>query len=283
MPLPTFIVLGPPRTGTTWLFKCLNQHPDIYLSERKEVRYFDEQFDQGEAWYRDAFADAPPGVKAIGDITPGYFSHPETPQRIHDLLGDEVELFVIIRDPIERAQSAYEGAVRRGETDAKFETALSTLSRLSENSHYARYIHRYLEVFPTRRIHLLDFAELKEDPTRFLRRVYQVLGVPEIMPGEVSGPVNARLPPSRFPVLMRATVALRQGVESSTLGRKLMWKIRDLGLTQIWHRVSSTSANASSSTTEDPSFLYQAWFAEDQVALKELKHLYIRLPEEPPA
>jgi len=37
---PDFFVLGPPRTGTTWLYENLKQHPEIYMSAPKEVFYF---------------------------------------------------------------------------------------------------------------------------------------------------------------------------------------------------------------------------------------------------
>lgn len=35
-----FLGIGPPKTGTTWLYKVLDQHPKIKLPLVKEIRYF---------------------------------------------------------------------------------------------------------------------------------------------------------------------------------------------------------------------------------------------------
>lgn len=35
-----FIAIGPPKTGTTWLYGVLNKHPEVSLPRDKEIRYF---------------------------------------------------------------------------------------------------------------------------------------------------------------------------------------------------------------------------------------------------
>jgi hypothetical protein len=42
--LPNFLVIGAQKTGTTWLAKCLGEHPDILVPEVKEVCFFDRHF-----------------------------------------------------------------------------------------------------------------------------------------------------------------------------------------------------------------------------------------------
>ena len=42
MTLPTFLGIGVPRGGTTWLHKLLISHPVVYMpTRRKEIRFFD--------------------------------------------------------------------------------------------------------------------------------------------------------------------------------------------------------------------------------------------------
>src|SRR3954453_9519065 len=42
-PLPTFLGIGAPRTGTTWLHSNLRRHPEIWMTPVKEVHYFDKR------------------------------------------------------------------------------------------------------------------------------------------------------------------------------------------------------------------------------------------------
>ena len=55
--LPGFIVIGGMKCGTSSLFKYLNQHPQLFSSNYKEIRYFshDEYYSKGEKWYRSQF------------------------------------------------------------------------------------------------------------------------------------------------------------------------------------------------------------------------------------
>ncbi|PON15180.1 hypothetical protein C2W62_25225 [Candidatus Entotheonella serta] len=38
---PTFIGIGAPKAGTTWLYHCLREHPDVFMGAVKETRFFD--------------------------------------------------------------------------------------------------------------------------------------------------------------------------------------------------------------------------------------------------
>lgn len=41
--LPTFLGIGAPRAGTTWLHANLQKHPEIWLTPVKEIHYFDSR------------------------------------------------------------------------------------------------------------------------------------------------------------------------------------------------------------------------------------------------
>ena len=56
MTLPTFLGIGVPRGGTTWLHTTLISHPDVYMpTRRKEVRFFDRYYERGLGWYETFF------------------------------------------------------------------------------------------------------------------------------------------------------------------------------------------------------------------------------------
>lgn len=49
---PSFICVGPEKTGTSWLYANLRQHPDVFLTPIKEIRYFYEVYAYpGERWW----------------------------------------------------------------------------------------------------------------------------------------------------------------------------------------------------------------------------------------
>src|SRR5437867_4308222 len=119
--LPTFLVIGAARSGTTALYLYLRQHPNVFMSRDKETNFFAFE---GEALdfrgpgaefvnnsvvtlnaYLRLFADAPENA-AIGEASPLYLYSLHAAERIHARLPD-VRLIAILRNPIEQAYSHY--------------------------------------------------------------------------------------------------------------------------------------------------------------------------------
>jgi hypothetical protein len=110
-PLPTFLIIGAQKSATRWLRYNLGEHPDIYVAPR-EVKYFNHPkrvAALGTDWYREQFAGWN-GEPIVGEATPGYMiprhSPDEIARRVRDTLGDDVRLIALLRNPIDRAQSA---------------------------------------------------------------------------------------------------------------------------------------------------------------------------------
>jgi Sulfotransferase domain len=123
--LPSFLIVGAQRCGTTSLFKALIQHPAVRRPfGRKGIHYFDVGYHHGLGWYRSHFPLSLPGSRTItGESSPYYMFHPLAPQRIaRDLPG--VRLIVALRDPVERAYSAHAHEFARGFETEPFERAL---------------------------------------------------------------------------------------------------------------------------------------------------------------
>lgn len=118
--LPDFLIIGAQKSGTTWLRELLRLHPDVFLPP-KEVHFFNqpENYAKGPPWYARHFEEA--GERQIvGEKTPNYLylpdrdDVPDGARRIHDLLP-EARLIAILRDPVQRAISALNHVVYRGE------------------------------------------------------------------------------------------------------------------------------------------------------------------------
>ncbi|WP_184080524.1 sulfotransferase family protein [Nocardiopsis mwathae] len=129
--LPTFLIVGAQRCGTTSLFKALVQHPQVAGPVlRKGVHYFDTAYGRGAGWYRGHFPTRAatrarggrPRIE-VGESSPYYLFHPLAAERIaRDLPG--VKVIVLLRDPVERAYSAHSHERARGFETAAFERAL---------------------------------------------------------------------------------------------------------------------------------------------------------------
>ena len=158
MTLPTFLGIGVPRAGTTWLHTLLAGHPDVYLpTRRKEIRFFDRYHDLGTAWY-EAFFAAAEGHRAIGEISPQYLYCDACTERIAGLLPD-VGLIVMLRHPVDRAYSNYGFVVQRRNFRGSFEEFLAGRPDVLEKGFYSPHLQRYVDRFGRDRILALLFEE----------------------------------------------------------------------------------------------------------------------------
>ncbi len=194
MALPDFIGLGVQRGGTTWLYKKLQQHPRIcFPKHRKEAHFFDRYYERGRSWYSDIFNHCMVACK--GEITPDYLYEQKCPKRIYELLPG-VKLFLILRNPIDRAYSHYKKEVRDYSFDGSFSDFAEDKEGVLERGLYYEQITRYLQFFSREQILILYFSDLNQKPDEILREVFKFLEVdPSFEPERLNGKENAsRLP-----------------------------------------------------------------------------------------
>jgi hypothetical protein len=159
--LPTFLGIGVPRAGTTWLHTLLSAHPEVHLpSRRKEVRYFDRHHDRGRGWYEEFFCtpEEARAYTAIGEISPQYLYCEECPGRISALLPT-AKLIVMLRHPVDRAYSQFGFVIQRRDFRGSFEEFVATRPRALEMGFYSRYLEGYLPHFDRTRILPIVFEE----------------------------------------------------------------------------------------------------------------------------
>ena len=158
MALPTFLGIGVPRGGTTWLHGLLETHPEIYMpSRRKEVRFFDKHFEKGMQWYEDFFCSPEERgmFRAIGEVSPQYIYCEECPRRISETLAD-VRLILMLRHPVDRAYSQYGFLLQRRNFRGSFQEFLVSRPKALEYGDYSRHLKGFLDYFP--RSHLLPLV-----------------------------------------------------------------------------------------------------------------------------
>lgn len=193
--LPNFIYLGPSKAGSTWLHEVLVAHPHVYMTDAKDLYFFDRYFDRGLDWYRSHFQDAGPEHRMIGEVCQEYLSCPEAAQRMHDCLGEDLRLMVTIREPAARAFSGYLYMRKHGVFDGSFREALETRPGMLDHSRYASLLSRYVEHFGRDAIYCGVFDDLQADPQAFINNLLVWFGVDPMVFGESA--LAARLPASR--------------------------------------------------------------------------------------
>lgn len=179
MTLPTFLGIGVPRGGTTWLHTWLASHPDVCMpSQRKELRFFDRHFDKGPGWYETFFCSTEEAgrYRAIGEISPQYLYCHECPERIRTILPD-AKLVLMLRHPVDRAYSNYGFTVKRGRYRGTFEDFVAERPSTLEWGFYSRYVRRYLEFFDKSRIFAMLFEETFAGLEEPRRRLAEFVGV----------------------------------------------------------------------------------------------------------
>jgi hypothetical protein len=213
MTLPSFLGIGVPRAGTTWLHTLLSGHPEVYLpSRRKEVRYFDSYHDQGAGWYEGFFC--PPEeagrYRAIGEISPQYLYCEECPERIRTLLPG-AKLIVMLRHPVDRAYSQFGFVIQRRNYRGSFEEFLATRPRALEMGFYGRHLERYRRHFETSQILPVLFERAVREDGGVRGDLATLLGISEDLFPDQLERVNPSTVP-RFPSLSSRAV---------TMGRRL--------------------------------------------------------------
>jgi hypothetical protein len=220
MTLPNFLIIGAAKSGTTALYTYLKQHPEIFMSTPKELRYFSNFSTPPEGIPHHhavssleeytAYFDAVTDEKAYGESSPMYLYTAGTAERIKTVIPD-VKLLAILRNPIDRAYSAYTHALRDWiETAETFEEALEKEPERIEAGwgmlwHYAHaglyyeQLSRYYNVFDPDQIRVFLHDDLVKDVESLLTEIFLFLDVdPNFKPDTSSRPNVSGFPKNKF-------------------------------------------------------------------------------------
>lgn len=210
---PDFLIIGAQKSGTTSLSRWLRSLDACSLPSAKELHFFSnhKRYNNGAGYssYLAEFADAPRD-KLTGEATPAYLDTRHVAVRVARHLPN-VRLVMSLRNPIDRAFSAYLHAQRVGAVSkrATFEEALERESRecgapwtdfLSVGC-YARHIERYLQYFPREQMHIMLFEDLVQQESVELRSLWRFLAQGRDL---VESPVEMSLPHVNRAALSRA-------------------------------------------------------------------------------
>ncbi len=209
--MPDFLLIGAQKCGTTSLYHYLVEHPYIVSASRKQMHFFDNNFDKGIIWYRTHFPSyfykyyfrqRRKQDFITGEATPYYIFHPLAARRISQMVP-QAKLMLILRNPVDRAYSHYNHEMRKGTETISFAEALDKeAERLAGEKEkmiadgnyysfnyqrhsyqargvYADQMEEWLKYFPLEQFLILKSEDFYKNPTATLQEILAFLKLPE--------------------------------------------------------------------------------------------------------
>lgn len=185
-----FIIAGNQKCATTSLYDYLMQCPNVVLPEIKEVPYFSNSdlYSKKSEWeyYFSEDYVRKKGVKGFAYVNLGYFSDVAIP-RVKEVSPNAKYIF-LLRDPFDRAVSAFEYARARGWEDCvdfksafDMERNFQTYAEMAnltyiEHSLYAKQLLKITRHVDVENILLINFDELAGNPEIVMSKVLEFIG-----------------------------------------------------------------------------------------------------------
>ena len=207
--IPDFFIVGHPKSGTTALYEMLRSHPQIFMPDLKEPRFFasdlrsrfqgrlpdgapraalPETLDE----YLALFAAAAPGQR-VGESSPSYLRSAMAARLIAEAQPG-ARIIAILREPASFMRSLHlelvqnhverEQDLRRALANDELagEGSPSQLPRYSDRVSYVEQLRRYHAVFPAEQVQVLIYDDFRADNEATVRRVLRFLDVDDASP-----------------------------------------------------------------------------------------------------
>jgi hypothetical protein len=224
MTMPNFLIIGAGGAGTAAMHHILKQHPQIYMSPVKEPRFFAFEGDPlrfsgpGDDRLRRQIVTTLEGYLklfeatadeiAIGEASPAYLALSEVASQRIQHYAPRARLIAILRQPADRAYSAYLNWVAIGNEPLSFPEALAAEQERRQKNwayywqyrgrgFYASLLRPYLERFPRKQLRFYLYEDWNAKPREVLQDIFRFLQVDDTVTPDVTRRNVTRLPRSR--------------------------------------------------------------------------------------
>lgn len=236
--VPDFFIIGHEQSGTTALYRMLRRHPQIFMPDLKEPRFFMRDpaspvpkqkgfYPHTLDEYLSLFDAAWPDQRA-GEASPQYIRSPAAARRIA-AVQPAARIIAILREPISFLRTYHfenMGSATESERDLRKALALEEYRRKGERiprrclapdrllySDHVRYVEQlrcYEALFPSRHLLPIIYDDFRRDNEATVRRVLRFLEVDDSLPIEVVEVRSGRRKAVRFMPLHHVTNALKR-------------------------------------------------------------------------
>ena len=288
MPLPNFMIAGAPKCGTTALYRYLQTHPQVFLTDPKEPHYYAEdlgahrEVPQRAAYLR-LFDKVEPQHRAIGEASVWYMHSAQALERVKAEHPD-VKLLVMLRNPVDFVRSLHSDMVWicfEDESDFEQAWALSAERRAGRRVHklcqvpwfldyqrcgqLGRHVEHLLQVFPREQVKFMLLEDLQDAPQCMYEETLSFLGVSS--DGRTEFPRFNAGKQNRSPFLAACRAAVIR-----SLPRPLVEAGKKIGLGYVSNQVMQLNSRPASKTPLRDEFTHeiQQYFREDIALLSDL-------------
>jgi hypothetical protein len=269
--VPDFFVIGHEKCGTTALYRLLKSHPEIFMPDRKEPRFFSN--DQGPFAAKSTTAPPPPtktlaGYLALfaparsdqraGEASPQYIRSPTAAQEIAAMQPD-ARIIAVLREPVSFVRSYHLQCLRSNietERDLSKAIALEAARRkgrkiprncaaplrlfYSDHVRYVEQLQRFHAVFAPEQILVLIYDDLRRDNEATAREVFRFLAVDQHAPIEISDKpphVRKAVRSTRLNNFARAIISARRRPGKSNAFYRTVNSAVPRALDPVWRRL----------------------------------------------
>jgi Sulfotransferase domain len=187
--LPNCCMIGSQKSASTFLHRCLGEHPEVF-SPRGEIDFFEGlHYREDRLDELERLLEKGAGKRIIAIKQPMYLARPECPARIARHIPD-TKILVVLRNPVERAVSAYFHYISYGYIPAvniekgmrhiinkKYDERYPAASEIIDVGFSYRHLTRYLDYFSKDQILITLFDDIKGDSLAAVKRMYDFLDI----------------------------------------------------------------------------------------------------------
>lgn len=194
---PDFFIVGHQKSGTTALYEMLRRHPQIFMPDLKEPRFFASdlrfRFDPGASSglprtldeYLALFEEAAHDQR-VGEASPSYLTS-QTAASAIAAVQPAARCIAILREPASFVRSLHLQLLQEHvEAESDLRTAVQNeelvrdgrrVLRYSDHVHYVEQLRRFHAVFPPEQILVLIYDDFRRENDATVRRVLRFLDV----------------------------------------------------------------------------------------------------------
>jgi hypothetical protein len=185
-----FICPGTQKAATTTLYDILSQHPNVYLSTPKETFFYNREYKykKGLTFYQNKYFSGFKNEKIVGEIASTYMCDLSVAEKIRNILGKDIKLIFMLRNPVDRVYSHYWHNYREGDEKREFNSIIKEqLNQLENNKKsncgylgmglYSQQIKKYMDYFNEENFKFIIFEEFVKDIPKAMKEVFDFLEI----------------------------------------------------------------------------------------------------------
>lgn len=255
---PNFIYVGARKSGSTWIYLALREHPDIFVVPEKSTTFFENNPTGSVEQYLQHYENSG-GSKVRGEISQDAYLYPDSAQRLSELFPD-IRIIICLREPRDFVRSLLCWLVTHTDRYGKTLEEVARHQHVQEITDYYALIQPYYARFPAEQIKLTFYDDLNSDPGGFLEDIYLFLGAePSFRPEILSKVVNPTRSP-RFKLLTHIAFKINIAMRKVGLG-KLVEAIKRLPIVE-WLLYKDSAAKMNSEALEIASKIRERMMAD---------------------